>query len=914
MNYWLPLFCNGVLNEKEITDDYDDFYKNRPTRIFWANQNNRKLYDSEYSRFKNALKYNYYKERDLINVLNKNGDDELIDCLPNLKKAPKGIVFPIIDNENMQSNDWPKVVASFSSYRSNYKSEDIWTKESKYVCSIINRHFNRNEDYNYIPEITPYLTKKDNKYFYGKSYQLALVLTIFFKIHEKEFKTVPKICCTGLVDSNGKIKKIDKAQIKYEAAVFKNFDFILFPEENRDEINRISNNHPNERVKFFEDIESLHTWVLEQTESSKKNRIINSWAQSTSEKIEEKDAFYNFFNVPTNCSLNIWKALISCSKINIKVNKLNSIYNSFIDYLTTKINEDCKSAKYIYQTISSFLPDDKLFYTIPYLFSQTNSNGKDLDDLYILCKSKLESSSLDKAIAARKLIEDGAHSIIGSSNLRSRYPKLIFAFYNTPSELLFLFSTFAELSNKERQVLNEIDININENDEVIMKAVLSVYDSNIHVANQDTTTTNNELIYVLEAKYNYKNKNNQKAEEICSKYLKNKILNLQELNKEEKDTIIGFLNSPNKCLSQNKELQNIAYEHKLNKFYEKLIKFINNRTFFTIENNHSYSLNCDKIIRYTHNLFIKKEVLNKKTIMLGLDENNNLRNKISIKNDIFPIINLYLSKNQNSYKSKTNLFSKDEKGNLKTESILFWIGKFIWKDTISTSEFPINFRTSLLSGILCNKNINQDYKNKVKDSLLQYLNKENFDMKSLLWLYFIKNKDNEITNAILKYINLKCKKLRESINNTKRDYLELGFIASLFNLKIEDNEITKEFKDNTMFWFENYINTRKTGEILYPLYLLLKQNKNTVELAENIFDSNNAQFITEFIRVFCLKEFTIDSLFRQVNWKQNQDKINFISLSILTLKSNPTMLKHYMVNNIDDFANFTLALRVLNDS
>ena len=276
------------LTLSETNDSSSEFWNSRPSRIFWLDpEKDEELFDLERNRVLELLKYNYYDKEILLDFFKDLGDDEVIDKLSHQPNPDNNIYFP--SKIKIKDKYLPLVSFSSVSKQTQNKNEEYFINPIK----ALKKKLNINITDKYIPEISLF-DKLD-----GKSYDLAFVAYILLDKHKHLFKSLPKLCCTGVVDENGYIKRITYAKEKLEAAKQYNFDFILFPEANKSDIEESDN------VKFFNNIVDVDNWIKEIAKSKTKNRI-KHWL-SIGGETPTKEEFYSFFSVTRNKNLSYWQ-------------------------------------------------------------------------------------------------------------------------------------------------------------------------------------------------------------------------------------------------------------------------------------------------------------------------------------------------------------------------------------------------------------------------------------------------------------------------------------------------------------------------------------------------------------------------------------------------------------------------------
>ena len=184
-----------------------------------------------------------------------------------------------------------------------------------------------------------------------------------------------------------------------------------------------------------------------------------------------------------------------------------------------------------------------------------------------------------------------------------------------------------------------------------------------------------------------------------------------------------------------------------------------------------------------------------------------------------------------------------------------------------------------------------------------------------MWLYFLQNDCKnclkpELTNFLAKQHN---KLLEQNDKNTSKSECEIKFISALLDL----NNFNSDFETSATNALNNIkagqpVQLRRTEELLFPLYLMLKKNISPFNLTGFGSILNNSRFITEFIRLFCMNN-PNSELFIPIRNISDIEKQILTTLSIFQLSSNKELLKIYILNNINDLPNMLIALKILHE-
>ncbi len=352
---WLQKVNKNFIKIVEAEYEYHSdkpFWESRPTRLYAIKPSPEtiEIYQKEYNRLEKVFNSNYYQKECLENIFS---DDEIILNLINEpRKLLPGIAFPAV-NEYEADKNFPLV--SFSRYDLRSIIDDTGTKELDVFINASQRLFEIVYNFTsieyrkiliyFLPQLAFFQTIN------GDSYQLSLVMQIWYEWNKNSFQKydMPSICATGCVTENGEILPIDKAEIKLEAAYSMGFDYIIFPEGNRKNLNnQLARFENKEKVLFFSHIKEAFEWLSLQTDKNRDIGIIKNWAEKQIYR-QSSDTFASFFNTNDYDDPREWKKLIKgnadqkldklrvfleeyCKWANIIPElKFDSLYNKYLD-------------------------------------------------------------------------------------------------------------------------------------------------------------------------------------------------------------------------------------------------------------------------------------------------------------------------------------------------------------------------------------------------------------------------------------------------------------------------------------------------------------------------------------------------------------------------------------------------------
>ena len=874
------------------TNTSSEYWNSRPSRIFWLDsENDEELFDIERSRLLELLKYNYYDKKIILEFFKELGDDEVLDKIKELPTPDNNIYFP--SKIKIRNKYLPLV--SFSSFTTQIKrnKEEYFTKPIK----ALKKKLNINITEKYIPEISLY----DN--LDGKSYELAFVAYILFDNHKHLFKSLPKLCCTGIVDENGYIKRITYAKEKLEAAKQFNFDYILFPEANKNDIEE------SDKVIFFNNIVDVDNWIIEIAKSKTKSRI-KHWL-SIGGETPTKEEFYSFFAATRNKNLSYWQRFLKFVPIDDAINRMSIILKEYNYYasISLTVKEKNKSIEEsifrIIQTLKFKLPKFKFYALIPEMIIILKDYNKVTDYLSYQIYDAIESQSPDFAIA-KKIIRD-SHSIsniLGNQYLRERYPHLLCFYFNHPTELIYILTSTNNLTDKESKLLNNIcDLILKEESEnTIINTALQALNSlwNMHFEAKSESIPHSQQLAFLDK--SIENLNKQKKENIFTitaieKY-KDKINSL--IKNHEKVDILRE-NYKDKIGKNTKFLQQKSNKKNSLEGYSNLCELADKQTENSLLN---LGLNYDN---YT---FLRNNSNNTKL-------NSEIKSETLLSNNSQITVNNIKNNYLNYFCNNLNL---GKMGELITECIAFFYGKYIARvkscedlKILSRNKYDLPFSI----GLMCQKSLNITYK-KVCSLIKDIFNKKKFNVRQFLWLYLL---DEKYRNYIKKELNRYLISISDTLKNNSEHKKECEFISSLFDIPnsiSKENTFKKDASKALLSLDKNSPETiTRTEQLLFPIFLFLSNMKNEQSTDKyNKFGSqlNNSRFILEFIRAFGDNSSDLNELFKPIHGFSDIERHIFETMTIIRLDIEERyheLLEKYILNNISDFSNLDFALSIL---
>lgn len=880
---------NEESNLKNDSSFCDSYWEMRPSRIFWLEEDS-PSWQEERSRLLKVLKCNYY-DIDFIKDYFK-WDEEIIELLLSKKKRLQqnsGVVFPCV---NQQSTNEYQPLVSFSGYKnSNRNNKFLLKNNNSDLINLIKKSFNIPATKSYFPELLKYSDIN------GRSYELSLVVSILLEAHKKLFKSFPSLCCTGEVDKNGNINKIEYAKIKHEAACFMGFDYILFPESNRKDI------EPTNNTVFFKNIFQLENWIKD---IANPTSHINHWLTSGGPQPSEME-FFDFFKSSFEKSINpleYCQKRLNTTPTKNALERFHSVVKHFTEYLTSGSSKDVCFPNL--QKLKSVYPLDIYLAQIPLILFQNNIPSEIADYLYEQINETIESQSQDLIIATSKLNKEQFIKIIAEHRrIRIRYPHLLGFFFRNPAELLFLLSSIKDPTEKESDLLQKIIecINNNDSDDDILNWAFNILgtDKTLEYELKAEPITNaDKILLLLKVLNNFKQHADiDKIKIALEKYLYN-ILDKLEIKPCDKETIKNVVFQRTISTSNN-ELKRIFNKYAFSKIYDFILENTELAKNSISSDNNDFSY-LSSIINYIRNSTENPTKVRNDPNVLALSPtlqiNLLLKNQHNLSNNrltsYFKQILLFF---------KTNY--KKEMFSFIAEAIAFWTGNKIYGLPNNLTFEKTDLPTYL--GFHKSQNINNCSKcllNTISENEIKSI-----PTRHLLWAYFLGSKcKNCFSSKIKDFINLKYNSLKNPSDpylNTTKQLCEIEFISSLLNISLPESNENNIYMNTTQ-----KAELRRTDELLYPIYLMLEKQNSTIELADFGSVLNNSRFVREFIRIFLLRK-SDSEIFMPLRSLSSLEKQIISSMIIIDIKSKPELLKTYLLNNISDLPNILLAFSLL---
>ena len=667
------------------------------------------------------------------------------------------------------------------------------------------------------------------------------------------------------------------------------FDYIIFPEENRKEIT------PRDNTVFVSNIFELESWVRELASPQKH---IKHWLSAGGIEPCKKD-FYNLF---LNYNFNVvkdWKTHTSALSNDLALKKLNKLFENYCHFLTDPRNNNHQLVDYL--LLKNICPPDEFLALLPNLLS--NNTDKNVSSIvYKEIIDTVETQSYDFTIARSKLNKESfIKYIIAQNNLRKRFPQLLGFYFNNPEELILLLSQINDLTEKEKKLEDKIFKSLPQNnDDEIMSYAFNILETNDlyeYDSKAEKPVISKKILYILRSRQNYIQKNAYIKVDLLEKYLEKVLSTMQRLEPAEKEILLTAFLHKKDCYNKN-TIKNI-----LNKFALRRLK----KVMFN-ENSKEKNLqpNLKSKINYAKSAIT--ELIPTNCCSLTLNYRQPALTDILVLSETNKLDNVL-----KQIERKLNTFTKSYNQSMFwfiAEAVSYWIGR----RTKNLVDYGLKSNIFGLPAKIGNFTKNNPHNCK-KCILKEIINHSNAQIRQLMWLYFLQNDCKnclkpELTNFLAKQHN---KLLEQNDKNTSKSECEIKFISALLDL----NNFNSDFETSATNALNNIkagqpVQLRRTEELLFPLYLMLKKNISPFNLTGFGSILNNSRFITEFIRLFCMNN-PNSELFIPIRNISDIEKQILTTLSIFQLSSNKELLKIYILNNINDLPNMLIALKILHE-
>ncbi|MDD3376678.1 MAG: hypothetical protein PHF08_04380 [Candidatus Riflebacteria bacterium] len=876
-----------------------DFCRYAPTRAFWLDSLHgflkvdklKEAFITEVARLEDALRLNYY-EQDPDFAKLRLPEPQNRNILPF-----RGVYVPLVTEINDKHKYLPDV--SFSGFEelSGSKIGKIDFEKYENIGKILKTLLKYETNIYYILQIDPLIKIE------GKSFELGYFVNRWLQMNKDAFNRIPNICCTGEITQDGNLSKIERAEIKIKAALTKNFDYIFLPEDNRNEYDT------DPRIIYFQNIYQVIIFLSENTDDQKSKNKIKAWLNGdNSEPSNEFERYFKTQTDPTENSLKTYKDLFEHKSAEEQYEKLQTIVRNYAAYALKQFDSNALERA---KVVNLIFPRSISFFYLTSLLKENNFDYKE-KSIYNSAADFFLSSDPDVTLASGLLSDtDFIEQEETFEKIRRRYPKLLCLLFKNSAQLLYLLSCLKSKNHTEDRLLNSVlseienyDIQTNEieSEVTLMNKVLKVFSDSVNLKDTNFITNSKKIALLYKARKNFLTQNCTEAAQVCFTYFE-KILEKVEENKAYRQIAKDFFDDKNITDSQKTVLNKPAYTH-LSKVRDS---------------------NKQGLKSYKDE--IKKIEDAAKSLLCQFLKNTF---KIKEKHGFYPqpAFNIfsYFQSNKSNYSLQSFFntvlggfgkhFQNSEAKTFKAECLAFWAGQnFEYLDAERTLNLTKPFAFPYYIGTLkrhfsTNANKIDPLIKKLTNFLTTLDTNQTGYIRHFLWLYFLDNDCKKfLNNKIYSLLKEKLEHIKSRKNSDQREksILELSFLCDLFGCETGDNRWQSELKS----YLKNPRETRRTTQLLAPVSLLIKGKHTCDEIFTDSSNSlNNSQFVTEFIRVFCLNANNTETLFVPICRQNSSDKQVFDTLALLSLRNRPDLLKKYVLSRINDLPNLFLAFKL----
>jgi len=886
----------------KILNCESDFCRYAPTRAFWLDslhgflrvEKLKETFITEIKRLEDALRLNYYEK----------GLDFAKLSLPepqNQNMLPfRGVYVPLVTAKNDKHEYLPDV--SFSGFEelSGSRIDKVDFKKYENIGKTLKPLLKYETNIYYILQIDPLIKIE------GRSFELGYFVNRWLQMNKDAFNQIPNICCTGEIKQDGNLGKIEQAEIKIKAALTKNFDYIFLPEDNRNEYDT------DPRIIYFQNIYQVINFLSENTDDQKSKNKIKAWLNGdNSEPTNEFERYFKTQSDPTENSLKIYKDLFGHKSAEEQYEKLQTIVRNYAAYALKQFDTNAVERA---KVINLIFPRSISFFYLTSLLKENSFDYKE-KSIYNSAADFFLSSDPDVTLTSGLLSDtDFMEQEETFEKIRRRYPKLLCLLFKNSAQLLYLLSCLKSKNHTEDRLLNSVlseienyDVKTNETESevILMNKVLKVFSDSVNLKDINFITNSKKIALLYKARKNFLTQNCTKAAQACFNFFE-KILEKVEKDEASRQIAKDFFEDKDISDSQKIVLKKPAYTH-LSKVHES--------------NKQGLKSYKDEIKKIEN---IAKSLLSK-----FLNDTFKIEEKYGFYPQ--PAFNIfsYFQSNKSNYPLQSFFntvlggfgkhFQNSEAKTFKSESLAFWAGQnFENLDTETTLSLSKPFALPYYIGALkrhfsANVNKSDPLIKKLTTFLTTLDSNKTGYIRHFLWFYFLDNDCKKpLNNKIHKLLKAKLEHIKslKNFDQSEKSILELSFLCDLFA------DETHETGDNRwQFELENYLKnphkTRRTTQLLAPISLLIKGKHTCDEIFAHSSNSlNNSQFVTEFIRVFCLNANNPETLFVPICRQRSSDKQIFDTLALLSLRNRPDLLKKYVLSRVHDLPNLFLAFKL----
>ncbi len=343
MKRWWP-FSQSVTAKNQLLQyllEENKYNRDQTTPVFWQNRPSRlpmlldlqsrsacikpeliELIESEINRLPYALQFNYYLPETIEIWLQKcrENDCQCIDKLAKPRSKPANGVAIVPVTYKRKSRNQPDV--SFSAFKE--IAEDLMPEPYK---NSVNKLKKLCDQFWVLKNKSYWLQVADFIEITGHSYELGYFVHVWLTMHGAN--QLPGLCCTGEVDGEGRVQKVEDFERKMAAAIAANFTYCLVPAANL----RDSRYYDDPRFFGFNHIDEVAQWLLEHSESLPALTEIRNWLANNRNTAAPDARFFSLFFQQTldktGNQISLWKSTLGqnpaaekCYKLRILLQQL----------------------------------------------------------------------------------------------------------------------------------------------------------------------------------------------------------------------------------------------------------------------------------------------------------------------------------------------------------------------------------------------------------------------------------------------------------------------------------------------------------------------------------------------------------------------------------------------------------------
>lgn len=886
--------------EQQLNDCHWFFYC-RPSRLPWVRKlkhpshEKKRLLEQENTRLLSALQLNYYTEKPCF-----------LKELPEITELPrKGVFVPLVNETSLP--DMPQV--SFSPFEKNTNCS-LMDGENKYknIIKIL-------KDKGKISGGMAYQLCMDNfQSIDGRSFELGYFVHAWLETHKSDYTNPPKIICTGCIDKEGNITAVNHTELKLEAALTKDSDYILLPLENRPK-----DFETNSKVLYFSHVYSVINWLRENTDIKLNQKAIKAWLNGDKTEPSPKQ-FESFFQQSLGDNkLTQWKNMLAYKPLELQISQLKKLISKYIEYIKTasKLTTEEKIDLYF-----MLLPAHYTYFLLPDLLAKEMENPQ----LYHRLADNFSDHNQNITLASFKILETDfintvnheQHDKSSIENLLERYPKLVYLLFKNPVQLLQLLTSLPKLQTTTRyrmlldkliNLLNQCDgkkiltdKNYEKNFEIdVINQLLAFENETTKLTDINLIRNSQKLALLFHSYHNLNFREMVREAEVIFRYFI-KLLDLVTRNKEDKidlEHIKSQFKNPSNSLDKN-----CFSMSGLKKLYKVILAYNTDQK--TTKENNSYTKQKDKLIQTS-----KALLCTEMQIPLGFPQ---------------PALNIYYQLTNLSPNDKLSIAAKTlnkvakqmlkgtpsnsrEATEFLCESLQFWAATLVHKNMVKklNENSILNTTMPFFIGLHKRYYAQQRCTQKQGCTLKNYLTNNNHqNHRQLLWLHCLKKQCRDCLFPNLKE-KMEISLAKQSGNDAARQRINLLFLWELLEFKPEQKEWQQLVKD----YEKNPLGIRRTAQLLVPIYLVLRLGKSSEEFIANDHKSlNSSHFILEVLRQFGSKA-PLERLFVPKQWQSSLSEQSFNTLAICELRNNPVLLQKYLMQKVKDLPNLLLGFSLL---